>query len=458
MTVEKLLEIQSFANDLVSEYRVPAISLAVWHEGNLHAAATGVLNLETKVEATTDSVFQIGSITKVITASLVMKLVDEGWLDLDKPVKHYLRDFSIADPEATKSITVRQLLTHTSGIAGDFIPDNVDDNDNSIARYVDRCYCLPLIHPVGEFYSYSNAAYAIVGRLIEVLCGAPFCVVMDEKIFQPLGMTRAFSDPNESIRYRTAIGHLVDPEMDGGWVLTHTPYASAALAGAGTRTSMTATDLITFARAHMDKGVASSGDRWLSQHAVAQMQLPQTEIPVMSSCIGSSAGIGWSLSRHVESGLYFYSHLGGTIGQRSLLRVIPDKDLCIAALVNADHDGVIQAISQRLMSHFAGIDLSEPPPHIISLSRGKMASVEGNYRSIGDSYAVTLKPEGLIVNHYNNLHGRTQILSLDAITDDMFVGRNNDKLVVMKLKFLNPDSQGCYRYLYAGGRLHSRVS
>ena len=112
------------------KYQVPAISLAVWHKGQLHQAACGILNLEAGVEATIDSVFQIGSITKVMTTCLVMQLVDEGRVDLDMPVKYYLRDFIIADPEASATITVRQLLNHTSGMAGDFFPDDQGHQGN----------------------------------------------------------------------------------------------------------------------------------------------------------------------------------------------------------------------------------------------------------------------------------------------------------------------------------------
>ncbi len=117
-----LEDFQAYAESLIDTHKIPAISLAVWHNGQLHQAAAGILNLETGVEATTDSIFQIGSISKVMTSSLVMQLVDEGKVDLDKPVKQYIRDFAIADEEATESITVRQLLNHTNGMDGDFFP------------------------------------------------------------------------------------------------------------------------------------------------------------------------------------------------------------------------------------------------------------------------------------------------------------------------------------------------
>ena len=96
--------LQSFSDSIIDQHNVPAVSLAVWNNAELNQAASGLLNLETGVEATTDSVFQIGSITKVMTTCLVMQLVDEGRVDLDTPVKHYLRDFMIADAKHQKQL------------------------------------------------------------------------------------------------------------------------------------------------------------------------------------------------------------------------------------------------------------------------------------------------------------------------------------------------------------------
>ena len=203
-----LSDFQNYAEELVDVHNIPAVSIAVWHKQQLHKAAAGVLNLNTKVSATTDSIFQIGSITKVMTASIVMQLVDEGRVALDTPVKHYLSDFAIADSHATESITVRQLLTHTNGIAGDFFPDDTRETGNHIARFVDRCYQLPLIHPVGEYYSYSNAAFSIAGRLIEVLTGGSWFDAMEERVFKPLEMDHAICRPMDVLRYRSAIGHF----------------------------------------------------------------------------------------------------------------------------------------------------------------------------------------------------------------------------------------------------------
>ena len=104
---------------LADKHGVPGATLAILADGEVADTAYGVLNRRTGVEATADSLFQIGSITKVWTATLVMQHVDEGLLDLDKPIVTYLPTFQVDDPEVTRTVTTRHLLAHTSGIDGD---------------------------------------------------------------------------------------------------------------------------------------------------------------------------------------------------------------------------------------------------------------------------------------------------------------------------------------------------
>ncbi len=111
---------QARLDELRAAHRVPGASLAVLVDGNVHELASGVLHRATGVEVTTDSVFLSGSLAKVCTATLVMQLVDSGELELDTPVVSVLPEFATPDPEATKTITIRRLLSHTGGLTCDF--------------------------------------------------------------------------------------------------------------------------------------------------------------------------------------------------------------------------------------------------------------------------------------------------------------------------------------------------
>jgi CubicO group peptidase (beta-lactamase class C family) len=115
--------LQTRLEDLIASYGVPGAGVAIWHEGELREYSAGITNLNTRVPVDADTLFLIGSITKTLTTTLIMQLVDRGDLALDAPVLTYLPDLQLGDDNATRTVTVRHLVTHTSGIPGDYIKD-----------------------------------------------------------------------------------------------------------------------------------------------------------------------------------------------------------------------------------------------------------------------------------------------------------------------------------------------
>ena len=178
---------------LLAEHKVPGAAIGVYAGGEVFDFASGVLSHATGVEATADSVFQIGSITKTWTATLVMQLADEGLLDLDATVVEYLPDFGLADSEAARTMTVRQLLSHTAGFEGDIFTDT-GWNDDCVEKYVATLKTDPQLFPPGEMFSYNNAGFCVLGRIIEVLRGKPFDQALREHLFAPLGLTHAATE------------------------------------------------------------------------------------------------------------------------------------------------------------------------------------------------------------------------------------------------------------------------
>jgi CubicO group peptidase (beta-lactamase class C family) len=201
--------------ELLAKYKVPGAAVGVYAGGEVVDFAAGVLSRATGVEATTDSVFQIGSITKTWTATLVMQLVDDGLLDIDKPVVTYLPDFKLADQDAANSMTVRQLLCHTAGFEGDVFTDT-GNNDDCVEKYLETLAADPQLFPPGELFSYNNAGYVVLGRLIEVLRQKPYDQALREHLFAPLGLAHAATDAAAAILFRAAVGHLpgATPEDD----------------------------------------------------------------------------------------------------------------------------------------------------------------------------------------------------------------------------------------------------
>jgi len=156
---ERLEKIPELLAERVARYRVPGASLAVLCDGQSFETAAGVVNRDTGVETTTDAVFQIGSITKVFTTTLIMQLLEEGRVKLDEPVRTYLPELQLGDHEAARSVTLRHLLTHSSGIDGDFFQDT-GRGDDCVERYVLACSGLGQLHRPGELFSYCNSGFA----------------------------------------------------------------------------------------------------------------------------------------------------------------------------------------------------------------------------------------------------------------------------------------------------------
>ncbi len=449
-----LNHLQTYTDGLLERHQVPAISIAIWHEGELHRAAAGILNIDTGVTATPASVFRIGSITKVITASLVMQLVDAGRIELDAPVNRYLRDFRVADAEASERITVRQLLNHTSGMAGDLFPDDYRESGNPIARYVDRCQLLPQIHPPGQRFSYCNAGYTVAGRLVEVVLGMPWWVAVDECVFRPLGMRQAVACPLDLLRYRAAIGHLATGDKDRPWALPEVPYLSLGGAPAGSTLNMSASDLITFARAHVNAGATASGDAWLSPNAIAQMQTPSVPLPRHSTNFVTHWGLGWQLMASSSAADPFIGHDGFTAGQNALLRIIPSRDIGLVVMTNAFKSGVLPHIFSEVMQALIGWALGEPTPLTQEVDPRPFP---GRFESLIQRFDITLDHQGLVaVVHNKILRDPPQTLRLKPLAEDAFIVVDAAGAYQGNWIFLDKDVEGRPLRLLAGNRLHQR--
>lgn len=338
--------------ELVAKHGVPGAQIAVLADGEIATAASGVLNLGTGVEATTDSVCQIGSITKLWTATLVMQLVEEGLLDPDRPVGRYLPGWRLADADATEAITTRQLLGHTAGFLGDLIRDTGTGAD-AVEKYVATLGDAGQLFPPGERFSYNNAGYIVLGRLVEVLRGKPFNQALREHLITPLGLTHTATDATEAIRFRAAMGHLPGP--DSAPVPAPVWSMAPSVAPAGALLSMRASDLLEFARLFLDGG----RDGILSADGVAAMLEPYVAVPDvgrMPTHYGLGFGL-WRLPGHTVVG-----HDGGTLGQSAFLRLVPGTGVAIALLANGGQPmALYEELVLPLLAELTGAELPAVP-------------------------------------------------------------------------------------------------
>ena len=381
--------------ELASKHKVPGAVLAILDGRDVGECATGLLNLNTGVATTTDSLFQIGSITKIYTATLVMQLIDQGAIDLDHPVEEYLPDSRLGSSETQTPITVRHLLSHTSGIDGDYFED-FGRGDGAIRRYAAACAQLPQLFSPGEMFSYCNAGFVVLGRIIEVLTREPFRIALRSRLVEPLGVEGPLTLPEEAILHRVAAGHVKDPQhhvpkVTSVWSLPH------ATAPAGGTTCGTARDLLALARLHLDEGRFDDSKYVLSPGSVAAMQERQIELP--STRPGEEAwGLGWALD--VWGGEPIFGHDGGTIGQRAFLRVAPDKELAVALVSNSYTSGPLyEQLFRQVFEELRGIRMPQrPQPPADEPPELDLGSYTGGYERRGVRNVVSKREEQLVLD------------------------------------------------------------
>ncbi|MFE2745626.1 serine hydrolase [Streptomyces scopuliridis] len=312
-------------------------------------AGAGTTDVSTGEPVTETTIFQIGSITKVWTTTLVMQLVDEGLLDLDAPVRRYLPDFALGD-DPSPAVTVRQLLTHTSGIDGDVFTDT-GTGDDCVRLYVEQLAPVGRIHEPGARFSYCNSGFVVAGRIVEALRSLTWDEALRRYVIEPLGLDHTISRTEDAPRFSAAVGHSGDPATPvPTWPITR------SMGPAGLVVSDLG-DLLAFAETALRGGVAPNGTRILSDASARAMTRESVDLRG-TSVATQGWGLGWFLQDW--NGRSVYGHDGGTIGQRAFLRVFPETGFALALLTNGGRaDGLA---AELLAEASAAIDGSTPPP------------------------------------------------------------------------------------------------
>jgi CubicO group peptidase (beta-lactamase class C family) len=386
-----LPDLQRRLDDVAARYDIPGAAVAVGQGDRLAEAATGVVNRNTGVAATPDSVFQIGSVTKVWTTTLVMQLVDEGTVDLDRPVRRYLPEFAVADPRATETVTVRHLLSHTGGFDGDLFEDT-GRGDDALNRYVEYLHGAAQVHAPGALFSYCNSGFCVLGALAARLRGGTWESVLRERVIGPLGATHMALLPEEALLLRASAGHVKLPGADGQTVYPGSLPRSNAPAGATPYAAPR--DLVRFGRMFLAGGIAADGRRLLSEDAIAAMRTPQAAVPGATGYEAGHWGLGFELFRW--DGTPVIGHDGGTPGQSTIWRIVPDHDFVIAVNANGgDVFGLVAELISPVIEEVTGVAVPAPPVPPDTPAEVPVDAYAGRYTAPLLGYEVTAAPGGL---------------------------------------------------------------
>lgn len=316
---------------------VPGVSIAVVRDGRVvKSGGYGVASLELDAPATDRTVYEIGSISKQITANAVLLLRDDGRLGLDDPISKYVD----GTPPAWASITIRHVLTHTAGLA-DFDTGQIGFSyrrEYTPREFVDLLAASPLAFKPGERWNYTNA-FPLLGFVVERASGQPYVEFVRSRIFEPLGLTSArFKSPGDIVRFR-ADGYVW---KDGAY--RHGEGLRPAVIAANGGVMMNVLDFAAW-------DIAVSSGRLLSPASLKDMTTPVR----LNDGTTVSHGLGWFMDTF--NGHRFGAHWGTTVTGHSAVVRRYDEGVTVIVLGNVDDSGLaVDAMSKRLADmHLPGV-------------------------------------------------------------------------------------------------------
>lgn len=350
--------IDQLAARVLAETGVPSASIAVVKEGRIaYVQAYGHARLEPKVAAVPRMRYSIGSISKQFTAAAILLLAEEGKLHLDDKVSAYF-------PTLTRAtdITIRQLLSHTSGYQ-DYWPQDyvmpLMKTPVTAGQIMERWGRKPLDYEPGTKWQYSNTGFVIAGAIIEKVSGASPFAYLQERIFKPLGMTSVWDSDQHPLTEGDAQGHVrfalgplhPAPKEGPGWM-----YAAGELA-------MTAEDLARWNISILDHSL-------LKAESYRELE---TEIR-LSSGVGTRYGLGIDVTS--EKGRRVLKHDGEVSGFTAGSTILPDDRVAVVVLTNQDAVGAYDALTDRIIS--ALFEVQDPDtPKKLAQARGIFSGLQG---------------------------------------------------------------------------------
>ena len=335
--------IASLAEARMKEYGVPGVALGVIADGQQSIRGLGVTNVEDPLPVTPHTVFPIASISKTFAATAMMRLVEQGKVDLHAPVRTYLPDFKVRDESVSREVTVWHLLTHLGGWEGQVSgPDRgADTLRNFVATSLPD---LMQVAPPGKAWSYNNAGFSIAGRVIEVVTGKSINQAIRDLVFQPLGLEHAGTTAGDFIVQRFAAGHY----SRNGHLDLQRPFVPSTSVTAG-GVGLCMTDLLAYARFHMGDGTSAKGERVLKRESLEQMRTVQAH----KQGTDDDIGLAWHI-RQVGP-IHTYGHGGTLAAHILLLEIVPERNFAIGILTNSETGWrLIQDVEREALKSYLG--------------------------------------------------------------------------------------------------------
>ncbi|WP_054248265.1 serine hydrolase domain-containing protein [Rhodococcus opacus] len=395
---EAFNELDAKIDKAMKDYAIPGVAVGVIADGEEYIKGYGVTNVDHPTPVDGDTLFRIGSTTKTFTGTTVIRLVDEGKVDLEAPIRQYLPDFAVADPEASATATVRQLLNHTSGWLGDDLQD-FGRGDDAITKFVASMTRLPQKTPPGTVFAYNNAGLVVAGRIVEVVTGSVYEDAVQKMLLDPLELSHTHFFSDQIIGRNIAASHNVDDGKavvdPGFWFFSRSCNPTGSLISS-------VRDQVRYARFHLGDGTTPKGDRLMSKDSLIAMRSnPGVGGTLQVELTGM--GVSWMLRPSAENET-IVQHGGTWAGQRSGFFMVPSRDFAMTVLTNSEGGGKLLNelfAEDWSLRRFAGISNLPATPQ--KLSTAELAPYEGAYATDDIDQSGTL---GTVVINFRGKDGQ----------------------------------------------------
>ncbi len=365
--------VDTLVEKVMKSFNVPGIAVGIVKDGKIiHSKGYGQRSLKAQLPVTSNTLFGIASNSKAFTAAALGILVEQGKIKWDDHVRDYIPEFKLYDPYVTEHFTIKDLLTHRSGMglgAGDlmFFPDS---SDFSLKDIIHNLRYLPQISEFRTKYDYDNNLYIVAGEVIARVSGKSWDEFVETNIFKPLGMGSSAGSYERLSSYQDVIdGHAA---VEGKVKVIPRNTLRMGHSAGGIYSNIT--DLSRWLICLMNKGVSSEGKRILSDATVKEMWTPQTILPVYNPGVYNvhfnSYGLGFLLSDVL--GKLQVTHTGGLEGMVTQITMLPELKLGIIVLTNQQEGYAFYTITNTIKDSYLGSKKIDWLPRLVKARKDEL--------------------------------------------------------------------------------------
>ncbi|TXD83744.1 serine hydrolase [Subsaximicrobium wynnwilliamsii] len=351
-------KLDTLIEQTLSTFEVPGISVGILKDGKIvYAKGKGVRSLTSNKDMNATTLVGIASNSKGFTCVALAMMVDEGKLNWDDTVRKYIPEFQLHDAWVTKHFTIRDLVTHRSGLglgAGDlmFFPENNSFSTEDILAN------LKYLEPESSFrsaFEYNNNMYIVAGEVLKRLSGLSWEEFIETRILKPVGMSSSKASYNRV----TDKSNIIEAHTMADGKVIQIPHDWSDTANPAGGIVSNIPDMLTWAKFLMDGAVTAEGERLLSEKQLNELWQLQMPLKVSANdSYGSNFrgyGLGWFLT-DVKGGHKQVYHTGGLLGTVTQFTMIPDMNLAIVVLTNQMNGSAFNSITNTIKDSYLGYD------------------------------------------------------------------------------------------------------